>query len=77
MLTCISKSAYDKAKAYHREEASKLLGCCSLASVVLLDGNSKPCMSDNEVETAFVWLAVSGTVWCKACWINSADIFAL
>lgn len=77
MLTGISKSAYDKAKAYHREEASKLLGCCSLASVVLLDDNKEPCMSDNEVETAFVWLAVSGTVWCKACWINSADIFAL
>lgn len=73
----ISKSTYDKARAYHREEAVKLLGCCSLVSVVLLDDNSKACMHNGEQETTFVWLAASGNVWCRACWINSNDIFVL
>lgn len=77
MVVNILKSTYDKAKAYHRDEAFKLLGSCSLASAVLLDDNKETCMHNGEPETALVWLAVSGNVWVKACWVNSTDIFVL
>lgn len=75
-MLCVNRLEYLEARGYDHADAVRVLGCCSLecVEVVDCDENGLPIYPVAQIEFSLVWLSVDKIHWLKAGWPQVAEV---